>query len=203
MTWDAIPGWCDFQDIYREAVDTAPKGATLVELGVAFGRSLAFLAEYAIEQKRDDLRIVGVDPWRDDWTSPHGWDEENRPTWGGEYADWARQCGGPFSAFVASMREHAPDALERVDVMRCTSAEAWCCLAMRKGALLHLVYIDADHRYRAVRDDIQAWQQIVGPGGFLAGHDYTADFPGVQRAVAERFPDGVETRGTSWVRRRA
>lgn len=51
-----------------------------------------------------------------------------------------------------------------------------------------LVFIDADHRYEGVRDDIDAWWPKVKLGGVIAGHDYNHRFPGVDRAVDEAFP---------------
>ena len=35
-----------------------------------------------------------------------------------------------------------------------------------------LVYIDADHTYESVKDDIAAWFPKVKPGGWITGHDY-------------------------------
>lgn len=196
MSWSDIPGWFDWQWLYDEAVDTAPVGGTIVEVGVAFGRSLAYLARRALDAKRQDLRLVGVDPWQDDY-KPDGWPEEQRPTWGGEHAVWARAQGGPFSAFIASMREHAPKELERVSIFRGTSEELAGAL---RGALdrklVHLAFIDADHRYEAVCADARLWKDAT----ILAGHDYhSADFPGVVRAVDEMFPDRI-VRGTTWRR---
>ena len=50
-----------------------------------------------------------------------------------------------------------------------------------------VVYIDADHSYKAVRDDIAVWYPRVTPGGALCGHDYYPEkpWPGVKRAVDE------------------
>ena len=60
-----------------------------------------------------------------------------------------------------------------------------------------LCYIDGDHSYEAVRQDIQACKPLVKPGAFLGGHDYGGDCPGVAQAVDEllgkpqwRFSDG-------------
>lgn len=62
---------------------------------------------------------------------------------------------------------------------------------------LDFAFLDADHSYEGVRDDIAAWLPKVRKGGWLGGHDYANDmleydFSGVKRAVDEAFPDGVE-----------
>ena len=50
-----------------------------------------------------------------------------------------------------------------------------------------LIFIDADHRYEAVRQDIIKFTPKLRPGGILCGHDI--DYPGVNRAVNELIPD--------------
>lgn len=60
-----------------------------------------------------------------------------------------------------------------------------------------MVYIDADHRYQQVRNDIARWRRHVRPGGFLCGHDY-GGFPGVTAAVDEIEPDEVS--GFVWMK---
>lgn len=60
-----------------------------------------------------------------------------------------------------------------------------------------LCYIDGDHSHEAVLQDIRACRPLVRPGGFIGGHDYGGDCPGVAQAVDEllgkpdwRFSDG-------------
>jgi len=51
---------------------------------------------------------------------------------------------------------------------------------------IDLVYIDADHSYEAVKQDLNLSYEIVKKGGFICGHDYTNHmFPDVVRAVDE------------------
>jgi len=73
-----------------------------------------------------------------------------------------------------------------------------------KGAerTFDLCYIDGDHSYEAVVNDINACKMLVKPGEFIGGHDYGGDCPGVALAVDEllgkpqwRFSDG------SWLHR--
>jgi predicted O-methyltransferase YrrM len=49
------------------------------------------------------------------------------------------------------------------------------------------VFIDADHVYDRVKEDILAWLPKVKPGGIIAGHDYNAAHQGVLQAVPEIF----------------
>lgn len=49
-----------------------------------------------------------------------------------------------------------------------------------KDASLDFVYIDGNHDFVNVTNDINVWQKKVRPGGIVAGHDY-AFFPGGKR----------------------
>ena len=57
---------------------------------------------------------------------------------------------------------------------------------------LDFVFLDADHSYKGVKRDIEAWLPKVKPGGLLCGHDYANknDPCGmeVKRAVDELGP---------------
>ena len=48
-----------------------------------------------------------------------------------------------------------------------------------------MIYIDADHEYNSVKNDISLWFPKVKPGGIICGHDYFMD--GVRIAVDEFF----------------
>lgn len=55
---------------------------------------------------------------------------------------------------------------------------------------LDFVYIDANHQYDNVRDDIREWSKKVKKGGIVAGHDYLErkegdTFFGVVKALSE------------------
>lgn len=188
MSWKEIPGWTGFTQTYDKFIASAEDGDTFVEIGVAFGRSLAYLAEGMMAAGKK-VRIIGIDPWEDDWPegkipgshSPDG----QMPTWGAEYAEMARGLGGPYRAFLACMKTHAPEALRYVDHMRAFSYDKVHLFA---DASLKGVLIDGNHNYEGVVRDIREWLPKVKPGGILAGDDYCPnDFPGVVRAVHEVF----------------
>lgn len=57
---------------------------------------------------------------------------------------------------------------------------------------LDMVFIDANHDYEYVKNDIKLWKNKVKQGGIIAGHDY--NYPGilgVKEAVDEIFGDRV------------
>lgn len=73
---------------------------------------------------------------------------------------------------------------------------------------LDFVYIDGNHRFAAVRDDLNAWWPKIRPGGIMGGHDcYNSLIPNpwceVERAVKEwsaeqSVPFEVTQSCTSW-----
>lgn len=72
----------------------------------------------------------------------------------------------------------------QVKILRASSSDA----ASSIPAGLDWVYIDGDHRYEAVREDLEVYSKLVGPGGLVGGDDYKAGGwygDAVQRAVNE------------------
>jgi hypothetical protein len=50
---------------------------------------------------------------------------------------------------------------------------------------LGLLYIDADHSYEGVMQDLERYYSKVVPGGIIAGHDYLNNAYGVREAVGD------------------
>lgn len=48
---------------------------------------------------------------------------------------------------------------------------------------LDFVFIDANHCFEYVLDDIREWSKKVRPGGIVSGHDYSKHMFGVKKAV--------------------
>jgi predicted O-methyltransferase YrrM len=73
-----------------------------------------------------------------------------------------------------------------VTILRMTSLEA----ISHTPEKFDLVFIDANHEYTHVKQDILSWLPKVRQGGILAGHDYAPEIPmfsGVKQAVDEIF----------------
>ena len=172
--WQKIPGWSDdIPEFYDEAILRVPEGGLVVEVGVAYGRSLAYLAEIAPAA----TRLVGVDSWAF--------------FYGQERLDFAVLSAfpSPFHACNDYLRRYAPSGR--------------CCLQWGRSVdvakgyedeSIDLVFIDGAHDYGNVSADIAAWLPKVKPGGIVSGHDYSkAIFPGLVRAVTEAFGEGRVT----------
>jgi hypothetical protein len=54
-----------------------------------------------------------------------------------------------------------------------------------RGERLDWVYIDTDHEYATLSEELRLAREVVRPGGIIAGHDYSRAFPGVLQAVTE------------------
>jgi len=76
-------------------------------------------------------------------------------------------------------------AEERRQIIKSSSVEAAAQFADRS---LDFVFLDADHSYEGVREDINAWLPKISPRGWIGGHDFAnLQFPhwGVTKAVEE------------------
>lgn len=66
-----------------------------------------------------------------------------------------------------------------------------------------VIFIDANHTYECVKDDIRFWKSVVKKDGILCGHDYGTPNPeldGVTKAVNEMFPNvQIEPYTSIWV----
>lgn len=183
--WESIPGWFGFRQTYDKFIQQAQDGDVFLEVGVCFGRSIAYLSE-GLRKKGVNARLIGIDPWVDDY--PLGIAPSRReygmPTWGAQYAPWAREQGGPFRAFISAMTAHSPESLEHIEIWRGYSHDFYTVVPPCRGIL-----IDGNHNYEPVLRDICGLRSRVVPGGLFAGDDYSNEFPGVVRAVHEVFGD--------------
>ncbi len=118
-------------------------------------------------------RLTSVDPWRE-FSS-----EEYVDTCNASQAEHDRN----FARTSGRLRQFG----NRSRILRATSADA--ATQVDDGSL-DFVYIDAQHHYEAVRDDIARWHPKVKSGGVIGGHDYLdgtrpSGLYGVKRAVDE------------------
>ncbi len=210
MYYSNIIGWMDWEDLYDEVAISTPPYSTIVEVGVAFGKSLFYLAEKIKEVGRPGIQIVAVDRWQPYEGAGFCWQRPEHPDASALQSaevkayDYIQEHKGYFEAFIYNLK-HSP-FVDDIRVLRADSLSAAYLLAT-EGVRSHFVFIDADHEADAVKQDIDAWWDL-GPE-WMAGHDYNRGsdlhFPGVWKTVDAKFgQENVEWRGqTCWVVRRA
>jgi Methyltransferase domain len=174
FSYDRIPGWFTFPKLYQQAIDEAADGEVLVEVGAWLGRSTAFLGEKA-KASAKRIKVIVVDTFAG---SPNELDMVSA----------AAVLGGSVrNAFERNMR--LAGVREYLEIQEAHSTVA--AAAVPDGSCA-FVFIDADHRYDAVRADIRAWIGKVRCGGILAGHDCHT-YSTVYNAVRDEFGNEFET----------
>lgn len=144
-----------------------------VEIGVRTGDTSFFLL-----RECPKLRMFLVDNWEPGQRNTN-W--KKRPE---AYEDcWNR--------FQQSLKEQTRHVQNRAILLKMDSVDA---AAEVEDESLDFIFIDADHKYQSVKEDIIAWFPKVRLGGLISGHDYGGPFKGVKKAVDEML-DNVQTTG--------
>lgn len=95
------------------------------------------------------LKVYAIDPWR-------------------YYGDYAHPQGQKRLDFLY---EHTKRVVSKYDctIIRKTSMEA---LEDFEDESLDFVYIDGNHKFRYIAEDIYEWSKKVHEGGIVSGHDF-------------------------------
>lgn len=192
--WDSLPGWSgSFLQCYDIAIVEAKNGDTIIEVGVAFGKSLAYLYLQAKDSGKK-IKIVGIDSWVKEY-----WDifaQEHPETY---YSP--ERYESPYAAFEQTINSICPEMLLDEDITIIKGENRVKSSLFADGSL-HCVMIDADHSYEGVKADIETWLPKLKKDGILCGDDYTTQFPGVVQAVNEVFGTAVRSQGYCdwWIR---
>lgn len=137
-----------------------------VEIGVASGEF-----SKSILDTWEGRRLHLVDAWRD------------RP----DYINVPNVSDETHEERLRSVPERLAAHQGRYEIHRALSRDAAASFA---NGSLDFAYIDADHSYEAVREDLRLWYPKVRSRGLLAGHDFVdGDLPegrfGVRQAVLD------------------
>ena len=139
-----------------------------VEIGVHKGGFSCLLLE-----TWEGTKLYSVDPWR------------NFPA--SEYDDVCNVSQENQEEFFQETCKRLSPFRDRSEIIRTTSDQA----ADRfKAGSLDFVYLDAQHHFEAIKEDIAIWAPKIRKGGILGGHDYLdgtieSGSYGVKRAVDE------------------
>lgn len=153
-----------------------------VEVGSAFGQ---FATQIAGQWKGRSLAMI--DPWEN---LPKEEYRENHEAV--DYIQWHRIC---------------QDLAARDNRLRLIKARSMDAVKEFENLSLDWVYIDGNHDYGFVLQDLDAWYNKVKTGGVLCGHDFYNNFEGgnwcgvadaVLRWMRERHFVFTVTPCTSW-----
>jgi len=140
------------------------KYENIVEVGSQEGRTPWYILK---NSTRESVNVSIVDPYL--YYDGYGYKEPFSMT------DVEKQARKYLNEFVESNRCHFYK-----DYSINTAKEF-------KDESLDLVFIDANHTYKYVKEDIESWYPKIKKGGMLAGHDWCDGFPGVEQAAKEYF----------------
>lgn len=173
--YENIDGWFNFQDIYSDVVNKLPNNSHIVEVGAWKGKSTAYLAVECINSGKN-IKIDIIDIWTTD-----------------DDSDKINLNNDIFGVFKKNL---AP-VIDIINPIQMASVEA---SKLYKDKSLDFVFIDANHFYQPVKDDLTAWRPKMKDGAIMAGHDYLGTHaPGVKKAVDEFFTkDKIEVFTISW-----
>jgi len=197
-----LPGWTPLDELlalFNLACGSAAVGGDIVEIGSWCGRSATALAMAAKLTGGSRVHCVDLFPSRDDWhensdgtyslritTSEGVVDAFRRHTlWREPYerdvAPFYQEHHSPLDVLQASLERNGLSDL--VSVHRGTSA--MFARTAPGNFRCRLAFIDGDHDFDAVRQDIGTIESFLVPGGWICLDDAFTCYDGVDRAIRE------------------
>lgn len=129
----------------------------LTGVAVEVGVQRAKFSEHLLRHWKGTT-LVSIDPWREFQTE--------------EYVDVANVPQSRHDQFYMESIRRLRRFGARSVIWRLLSGEA---ASLVDDGSVDFCYLDADHSYEAVRQDLRFWYSKVAGGGVLAGHDYILD----------------------------
>jgi hypothetical protein len=176
LSWE-IQGWMDYEDLFRNIVETIPAEGTFVELGVWKGRSISYFCEYAT--------LLGKK------VNAIGYDIFNPLYYQGKECSKI-EMDGWFKEIDMCLGHNCP--WNRPSLIRIDSSAA---AELHEDQSVDALWIDANHSETSVINDITAWKTKIKKGGLLAGHDI--DKTSVRSALRKAGLDYQLASKSSWI----
>lgn len=172
---NGIEGWFTDEEValiiktMEEAYRTFVKPLTIVEIGSFHGRSTITMG-LALKTICPGSRLYAVDPHVGDM----GWGVD-----GIHYGTPPSRDKFLKNIDRAGVNDVVlPAIMESKNFMVCDP--------------IHILFVDAQHDYNSVKHDFERFENNIGPGGFVAFHDYRHPlFTGLTKFVDEVLAGGV------------
>lgn len=122
------------------------------QMGCKVGAEIGtYEGEFTEKFCKAGLRMYAVDPWEDN--SPHFSDKKN----------YKEQYNSAYVTAVTRLKPYGCKFVKK------TSMDA---VKDFGNGTLDFVYIDGNHNFRYIVEDIWEWYRKIKPGGVISGHDY-------------------------------
>ncbi len=168
-----IFGFFNFENVYTEMVNHFPSNSHFVELGSFFGCSTIYMAVEIINSGKQ-IKFDSIDKW------DFNWNLDNVSV--NVYEEYLKNIE-PIKHIINPIRGFSKEIVKNYE-----------------DSSLDFIFIDADHEYEGIKNDITWWYPKLKQNGIIAGHDYIEAFPGVIKAVDEFFgKENIIRNGSSWI----
>lgn len=143
-----------------------PDGARVLEIG-SFNGASAVAMGHALKNRNG--RIHCIDPWSDYVKQE-------------DFSSFKQHRIADDNRIINNFINNTNFLGNQVKMMRGFSSDF---AGMIAGQDFDLIFIDGDHHYESVKNDILMCLAALKPGGVLTGHDYHSMAHGVRKAVDE------------------
>ena len=172
-----IPGWGNFNSIYKELLSTLPLDASILEVGAGFGRGTWAM----LDAMADNMSLHVLDSFAIDGLYKH----VLRDTCAAQpltlTPKYFRKLKKTLSTatqkevFINIISQHPRfSQLKHVYEMHSTDY-----MSRNNRNIFDLVFLDADHLYESVAQELEYFKDCT----LITGHDYNDSWPGVIKAV--------------------
>lgn len=163
---------------YRNLIKEIPHGGTFVELGVWKGRSLCSVSDLIISK---NLTVIAVDTFEGTVGEDSSLFQEAKEI------DIEKQFRENIKKFCIE---------DKVVIKKMTTDDASKVIEEKS---VDLVFIDANHEYSFIKNDIKNWKSKLKEKSSMCGHDYASRFDGVIKAVNEEFGEKIIIDNGIWI----
>lgn len=189
-----VPGWFHSHKLYEAVVDKCYHGSVFVELGSYFGESTIYMAKL-LEERNIEAELYAIDlmVWCE-WMDMMPYESEIKRN---EHLLVRKMFGRSMERIFAHYIKKYRVA-NRIKLLLQDSIKA---ANLYDDGSVDFVYLDTEHSYERVSEEIKAWYSKVKPQGTIGGDDFNWNDRGdggVRRAIEEQFGSNYATDGITW-----